>query len=426
MSFQQGLSGLSGASKALDTIGNNIANSGTAGFKGASARFADVFAASLQGGSGNQVGVGVGLNSVFQSFTQGNVTSTGNSLDLAINGGGFFRMIDDGSISFTRNGQFNLDKDGFVVNGDGRRLTGYGVDSSGNVVPGNFIDLQVESGNIAPLATTSSEVQLTLDSRAAAINIPFDPTDATSYTASTAQTAFDSLGNAHNLTMYFVKSVTLGEYDMYAVLDVGLTDPPNDPTGVSLQLPLPGGPFVASTLAFDTKGVLATVDGVASPLSVAQSFALANGADPLAFDLDFAGTTQYGVGFAVNKLTQDGYTSGRLTGINVGADGILLGRYSNGKSQNLGQVALSNFANPNGLQSLGNNLWAETSESGQPIPGTPGQGSLGVIQSGSIEESNVDLTAELVSMITQQRAYQANAQSIKTQDSVLQTLVNLR
>lgn len=425
MSFQQGLSGLSGASKALDTIGNNIANSGTAGYKGASARFADVFAASLQGGGGSQVGAGVGLNSVFQTFTQGNVTSTGNSLDLAINGGGFFRMNDEGSVSFSRNGQFNLDKDGFVVNGDGKRLTGYDVDASGNIVPGSFVDLQVETGNIAPLATTSSEVQLTLDSRAAAIDstvIPFDPTDATSYTASTAQTVFDSLGNAHNLTMYFVKSVSLGEYDMYAVLDVGL----EDAAGNSLQLPLPGGPFAASTLAFDTKGVLATVDGVASPLSVAQSFALANGADPLAFDLGLAGTTQYGVGFAVNKLTQDGYTSGRLTGINVGSDGILLGRYSNGKSQSLGQVALANFANPNGLQSLGNNQWAESSESGQPIPGTPGQGSLGAIQSGSIEESNVDLTAELVNMITQQRAYQANAQSIKTQDSVLQTLVNLR
>jgi flagellar hook protein FlgE len=403
MSFQQGLSGLSGASKALDTIGNNIANSGTAGFKSAAAQFTDVFAASLAGGGGSQIGVGVGVGAVSQSFTQGNISTTGNSLDLAINGQGMFRMSDNGSISFSRNGQFNLDKSGYITNSSGRRLTGYAVDATGVVVPGSFVDLRVNSANIAPAPSTSSQVQLTLDSRAAVPAVTtFSPANASSYTASTAQTVYDSLGNAHNMTMYFLKNATAGQYDMYTTLDGGT-------------------PSAASTLTFSTTGALTTV------MPISESFALTNGATtPLAYTLDLTGTTQYGVDFGVNQLIQDGYTSGRLTSVSVAADGVVQGRYSNGKTQNLGQVALVNFNNPNALQQLGENQWAETSESGQPIPGSPGQGSLGAVQSGAIEESNVDLTAELVNMITQQRAYQANAQSIKTQDSVLQTLVSLR
>jgi flagellar hook protein FlgE len=230
----------------------------------------------------------------------------------------------------------------------------------------------------------------------------FDPNNASSYTASTAQTVYDSLGNPHNMTMYFAKTSFPGRYQMYTSLDGGTVS-------------------AASQIQFSNTGALT------SAMPVNQSFTITNGAiSPLTFPLDLTGTTQYGVEFGVNQLIQDGFTSGRLTGVSVAADGIVQGRYSNGKSQNLGQVVLVNFNNPNSLQQLGSNQWAETSESGQPIPGTPGQGSLGAIQSGAVEESNVDLTAELVNMITQQRAYQANAQSIKTQDSVLQTLVNLR
>lgn len=403
MSFQQGLSGLDGASKALDIIGNNIANSGTAGFKSASAQFSDVFAASLSGGGGSQIGVGVGLSGINQEFTQGNITTTGNPLDIAINGAGMFRLSNNGTITYSRNGQFNLDKDGYIVNSTGSHLTGYAVDASGNVIPGAFTDLQVNSSNIAPRATTISSVQLTLDSRATPPAItPFSASNPLTYTASTAQTVYDSLGNAHIMSMYFVKSATAGQYDMYTALDGGAASGP-------------------TTLTFSNTGTLTTA------MPVTESFVLTNGAaSPLAFPLDLSGTVQYGIGFAVNQLQQDGYTSGRLTGVSVSSDGVLQGRYSNGKTQNLGQIALVNFNNPNGLQQLGGNQWAETSDSGQPIPGTPGTGSLGAVQSGAVEESNVDLTSELVNMITQQRAYQANAQSIKTQDSVLQTLVNLR
>ncbi|RTL57839.1 MAG: flagellar hook-basal body complex protein [Rhodocyclaceae bacterium] len=230
----------------------------------------------------------------------------------------------------------------------------------------------------------------------------FSPTNTLSYTSSTSQTVYDSLGNPHNLNIYFVKTSEGNRWQAYTTLDGnGQTGP------IALQ--------------FNTSGVLTT----AMPLT--QSYTLNNGAtSPLAFSLDFTGSTQYGVVFGVNQLLQDGFTSGRLSAISVSSDGTILGRYSNGKSRNMGQLVLVKFNNNNGLQSLGGNQWAETAESGQPIPGTPGQGSLGVLQAAAVEESNVDLTAELVNMITQQRAYQANAQTIKTLDQVLQTLVNLR
>jgi len=885
MGFQQGLSGLNASSKSLEAIGNNVANSGTVGFKSATAQFSDVFAASLAGGGNGQIGIGASLSSVAQQFTQGNITSTSNSLDLAINGAGMFRLSNNGAITYSRNGQFELDKNGYVVNSSGLHVTGYTADVNGNIVPGNISDLQVLSTNIAPKVTSTSQIQFNLDSRAkvpaamtsgtltgnvtltdttnitssnnilqlsvdgitanitlatgsysrstlaetlqkqinlalgnsgasvtvdldtsnklrikstsagtvgsqgsgssvvllggsavpeilststhgtltgtlaaplvfplqvntgstlsmqvdggalvttidlggattfntyndaqslttavqnaintalttngqaaqvvvtmgvggqltitsnstgtaskitgfvdtvatplfgaaptaiagatgptsstagfltasnvlgtasgavqgavvggvlvpvtitatndvltfnvdtpavpTTITIPagtyntlsdlaaamqggavpanvyvsvvgnqlkitsktagtsssvtgiggdaaavssfigatptytpggyssivitqgvndtlqlmvdgvaanitltpgsysasdlagnptatppvvgiletainkalgttgkavtvnlsatgrlvikptssagsdsgvtltggtaattllgvspvvtvgtgptwvkggdnFSVTNAQSYTSSTSQTVYDSLGNPHNLQPYFVKTSEGNRWQMYTTLDGGNLMGPID-------------------LQFSTAGVLTT----AMPLT--QSYTLTNGAtSPLTYTLDLTGSTQYGVSFGVNKLYQDGYTSGRLSSMSVSEDGVILGRYSNGESRNMGQLVLVKFNNQNGLQSLGNNQWAETSESGQPIPGTPGQGSLGKIQAAAVEESNVDLTAELVNMITQQRAYQANAQTIKTMDQILQTLVNLR
>jgi flagellar hook protein FlgE len=764
MGFQQGLSGLNLSSKALDAIGNNVANANTVGFKSARANFADVYAASLAGGGASQVGIGGAVTNIAQQFTQGNVTATSNTLDLAINGQGFYRMSNNGNITYTRNGQFQLDKNGYIVNGAGLRLTGYAADASGAIVPGNFVDLQMSNTNIAPAATTASQVQLNLDSRATAptsmthgtitgsavpaslditaannsfqiqvdglpaapltIDIPIatyatsaalasavqtaintNPTIAAqntlvdvtlttggqmlitsrstgslgsqgigssvalspvagdtgltnlmgaaptavagadnfsgastlSYTGSTAQTVYDSLGNGHNLTMYFAKTSEANTWQMYTSLDGvftgnNVTTPatsgtlagsgfaananvnnggnisvtidgttqtvyvPANPgytvntlaanlqTALNTAFPGPapaptanvsvanghivitsgtgggsssvtvaqgttipalttaslfggtgtlavgvytgtyqnGSADLGGTVTIDTTtpssatvtvppgvytstsyaaalqtaadqafgpgvisvteaggvvtidttvsgGIAGVSDGTAqtlalssvfntnSPTAVAgtastttlvptsttlsftpagalstamplnQSYTLANGASsPMSFTLDLTGTSQYGLAFGVNQLLQDGYTSGRLSGISVASDGTIQGRYSNGKSRNMGQLVLANFNNSNGLQSLGGNQWAESAESGQPIPGTPGSGSLGVIQSSSVEESNVDLTAELVNMITQQRVYQANAQTIKTEDQVLQTLVNLR
>lgn len=435
MAFQQGLSGLNAASKALDVTSNNIANASTVGFKSASTHFADVYANSLSGGGGaGQVGIGVAIGAIQQQFTQGNITTTNNPLDISLNGQGFFRMDNDGAVTFSRNGQFHLDKNGYIVNDQGLALTGYPADASGLIVPSTPVPLQMSSADLSPVATGASVgsfqgvlANMNLDSRevppttawtdGGAPPAQWSPNPAT-YNYSTALSVYDTLGNSHTLTFYFVKTATSGEWDVYGNVD-----------GTTNEALVPGGGPLG-TLQFDTSGQITA--GAVMPISIDLDDVMAslgqpnNAASPLAFDLDFTGSTQFGSAFGTNRLEQDGYSSGNLTGLSVGSDGVVQGRYSNGQTRNQGQIVLANFTNPNGLTSLGNNQWSETSDSGPPLVGAPGTASLGVVQSASVEESNVDLTAELVNMITQQRNYQANAQSIKTQDQVLQTLVNLR
>jgi len=418
MGFQQGLSGLNASSKALDSVGNNIANSGTVGFKASTTAFADVYAATL--GSGSQIGIGTSVASINQQFTQGNITITNNALDLAINGQGFYRLSDNGTVSWTRNGQFNVDKDGYVVNSSGDRLTGYLANSSNIIVPSTPADIFINTADLQPQATGNTgagvEIGLNLDSRESQPTVaPFDFTDPSTYNSSTSVTVYDTLGNPHLMSMFFVKTAAANTWTMYSSLDGGTTLPPVAGGDTN-------GPF---TIDFTNLGALQTP---AVPGTIAQSFDVSSwgAVSPLNFDLNLTGTTQFGSIFGVNSITQDGYTSGRLSGLSVAPDGTIQGRYSNGQTRDLAQVVIGNFNNPNGLTSLGNNQWAETAESGQPLIGVPGSGSLGLIQSAAIEESNVDLTAELVNMITYQRAYQANAQTIKTQDSIMQTLVNLR
>jgi flagellar hook protein FlgE len=424
MSFQQGLSGLNAASKQLEVIGNNVANANTVGFKQSRAEFADVFANSLTGGGGTQIGIGTSLSTVAQQFTQGNVTSTNNSLDIAINGGGFFRMTNNGAVTYSRNGQFKMDKDGFIVDAANKHLTGYTADTAGTLQKGAPVDLKINTADLQPKATVKIVGLVNLDSRKAAPAItPFDPTDPTTYNDSTAVTVFDSLGNSHTLQSFFVKNALPNVWDVYTTAD---------------GIPTVAGGAVTATMTFPATGTgLSPTSVPASPTPV--TFAPLNppippatiptiptGAAAMALTIDYSASTQFGSNFSINSLSQDGYTSGRLAGFNTGSDGTIVGRYSNGQSRALGQVVLSSFANPNGLQSLGGNAWSESSTSGSPLVGVPGSGSLGVLQSSAVEDSNTDLTAELVNMITAQRYYQANAQTIKTQDQVLQTLVNLR
>lgn len=405
MAFQQGLSGLNAASRALDVISNNVANSSTVGFKGSSALFSDVFASAMNGatGSGGQVGIGTSTSAIAQQFEQGGITATNNPLDLAINGGGFFRMSGEGSIAYTRNGQFDVDKDGYIVNTGGFRLTGYPANSTGTILPATPTDLRVDTADLPPNPSSAIEIGLNLDSRDTTPVNAFSETDPTSYNSSTSVTVYDSLGNDHILTMYFRKAAG-GTWDVYQSLDGG--------TAAS----------TGTQLTFDGAGLLTGGASQTLSLTIPATFG-ANSSQALA--LDFTGTTQYGRDFGVNRTTQDGFSSGSLSGMTISEDGILQGRYSNGQTRNLGQVVLANFSSPGGLISLGDNLWAESPSSGQPLVGAPGSGNLGLLAAGSVEDSNVDLTAELVNMITQQRAYQANAQSIRTQDEVLQTLVNL-
>ncbi len=405
MGFQQGLSGLNASSKALDTIGNNIANSGTVGFKSSATLFGDVYAASL--GGGGQVGIGTQVSGINQQFTQGNVTVSNNPLDIAINGQGLFRLNNNGAITWTRNGQFNIDKSGYVVNSSGYRLTGYLANAANVIVPSTPADILINTADLQPQPTGNTgagvAIGLNLDSRDAVIAAAFNASDPTTYNSSTSATVYDTLGNPHLMSLFF-KKTGANAWNIFTNLDGGAASG-------------------ATGLTFSSTGALT----IPATGLVAQSFAVATGATtPLAFNLNLTGSTQYGNIFGVNNVAQDGYTSGRLAGLSVSADGTVQGRYSNGQTRDLAQVVLGNFNNPNGLSSLGANQWAETADSGQPLVGGPGSGSLGVLQSGAIEESNVDLTAELVLLITQQRSYQANAQTIKTQDSILQTLVNLR
>ena len=402
MSFQQGLSGLNAAAKNLDVIGNNVANSGTVGFKQSQAQFADVYANSLTGAGGSSVGIGTKVAQVAQQFTQGNITATNNPLDMAVNGGGFFRMDNNGEVSYQRNGQFQLDRLGFIVNPTGAQLTGYTANAAGVLSTGAPAPLSINTTDLVPQVTSDVNAVLNLDSGSTPLPAAgFDMNDPTTFHNSTAVSVYDSLGNSHTLQTYYLKTAP-GVWDVQASLDGGAS-------------------FAAGALTFNASGTLTG----GSPITIPPQ-ALTTGAANLGFPIDYTGTTQFGSAFSVNTLNQDGYTSGRLAGFNIGADGTILGRYTNGQSAVLGQVVLANFANPNGLQQLGNNMWAETSTSGAALVGTPNSGSLGVLQSSAVEDSNVDLTAELVNLITAQRVYQANAQTIKAQDAVLQTLVNLR
>ncbi|MEO8991470.1 MAG: flagellar hook protein FlgE [Nitrosospira sp.] len=406
MSFQQGLSGLNAASKNLDAIGNNVANANTVGFKQSQAQFADVFANSLSGGSSVQAGIGVKVAAISQQFNQGSITASSNPLDIAINGGGFFRLSDQGTVSYSRNGQFHPDKDGFIVNSSGMRLTGYPANAAGVVSIAAPTDLQISTADLPPGATTLVSALVNLDSREPALSsAAFNLADPTTYHGSSFLPIHDSLGNPSTLSTYFLKTGT-NSWDVFAANDGAL---------------LNGGASVGA-LNFLSNGALdplsSSVFSVAAPVST--------GANPLAFDLDFTGTTQFGSSFGINALEQDGYASGRLAGFAVGADGIIQGSYSSGKFLTLGQVALANFANPQGLELRGNNTWKESAASGAALVGAPNTAGLGVLQSGAVEDSNVELTSELVNMITAQRIYQANAQTIKTQDQLLQTIVNLK
>ncbi len=413
MAFQAGLSGLNAAAQSLDVIGNNIANAATVGFKQSRTLFTDVFANSLSGSGATAVGIGTKVASIEQQFSQGSISASNNPLDIAINGKGFFRLDDNGAVAYSRAGQFHTDNAGFIVTTEGYKVTGYTVDTVGNIVPTSPVPLQLSSAQQQPQSTANFRASMNLDSRdAVPATALFNATDPSSYNQTTSGSVYDSLGNAHVFTQYFVKTAVAGQWALYSTVDG--TAPANVNLGAGAGTPI--------NLNFNSSGALTTgmpIAGVAVTVG-------GGAATPVTLDLDFTSSTQFGSSFGVNSLFQDGYASGRLSGFSVSNDGIVVGRYTNGQSRNLGQVVLATFANPQGLKPIGNNRWDESSASGLPVVGAPGSGDLGALQSAATESSNVDLTAELVNMITAQRVYQANAQTIKTQDSVLQTLVNLR
>lgn len=411
MPFRTALSGLNASSTELQVIGNNVANASTTGFKQSRTEFADVFAATNLGVAANAVGAGVRVASIDQQFGQGNITFTDNNLDLAISGTGFFRLNDNGAIVYSRAGAFGVDRSGYVVNSQGQRLTGFAADGSGTI-SGALVDLQLPTGELAPRQTTEAELQLNLDSRATAlVSASFDPTDPATYTNSTSLTVYDSLGNPRLATLYFVNTGP-GAWDMYLGVDGALIDAD---TGTTV-----GAGGNARSLTFDSAGRLTSAPVVATDLIPGLG-----GAASFPIDIDLAGVTQFGSNFAVNSLVQDGFASGRLSSVDVSDTGMVSARYSNGETLTLAQVALASFANPQGLRQQGDTVWTESFESGPALVSAPGSGSLGLVQSGALESSNVDLTGQLVALITAQRNYQANAQVISAADTITQTIINI-
>jgi flagellar hook protein FlgE len=406
MSFQTGLSGLNAAAKNLDVIGNNIANSNTVGAKASRTEFAAIVASAIgpSGGGGAGGGIGVEIGAISQQFSQGTINITGNSLDVAVNGGGFYELqLSDGSSAYTRDGQFKLDASGNMVTNTGANVMGYATDFLGNATSTTLSKMAIPTGAPVPAQATSAiTAEFNLDARAKVAATAVPPTPYTTY--GTSLNAYDSQGVPVPVQLYFVKSGA-DNWDIY-------TGDPAAPT-----------PKLAS-ITFDTNGKIVPP---ASPITIPLTSSNSNiGAFNPPPTLDISKATQYGTAFSISNLTQDGYTAGNLTGVAISKSGVITTRYSNGQSQARGQLALADFRNVQGLQPVGQGNWVETIKSGQPVHGKAAQGNFGDITSGALESSNVDLTAELVAMMTAQRDYQSNAQTIKTQDQVLSTLVNLR
>lgn len=422
MSFQQGVTGLTSAGRNLEVIGNNVANASTVGAKASRAEFADIYARASGGGSG-AAGLGVSVAAVAQQFSQGSISSTDNPLDVAINGAGFFQLQDPtGAMVYSRNGQFKVDREGYVTNAGGMKLMAIPVTYQDGQIPGKSQPLQLPTSGIAPKETGKMNLEINLDSRQSAkldestgAPVPINFADATTYNNSTSINIYDAKGQQVSMT-YFFQKVGNNTWDIYATAN-------GEPVNGTAATPLP-----ITQAVFPDNGTPPT--SPAAPVDITiPATGVGTSAETVGFaavTMDFTKLTQFGSAFGPTDVSQDGFPPGRLTSIAIEDDGTVIGSYSSGQSAPLAKVELANFRNPQGLQPLGGNVWAGTFDSGDPVIGTPGGGNLGLLQAKSVEESNVDLTQELVNMMVAQRIYQANAQTIKTQDSVMQTLVNLR
>lgn len=406
MSFQTGLSGLNAASRNLDVIGNNIANANTVGAKVSRAEFSEIVAASTIAATGRTEGIGVEVATVSQQFTQGGVNVTGGNLDLAINGGGFFTLtLPDGTIAYTRAGEFKLDTQGFIVSNASANLMGYPTTTAGVATSSTLQPLQLPTSTpIAARATTAITAEFNLDANAAIWNVPVPPTPLTTY--GTSVVTYDSQGTPITAS-FFMRKTAPDTWELF-------TDPTSAATAAASSI---------GTLSYGVNGQL-TGAVPASPIITLTSPNPNIGS--FNATIDVGSSTQYATAFAVTDLLQDGFAPGDFVALKIDETGVITARYSNGQIQAAGQVALSDFRNVQGLKPSAQGNWVETVASGQPIRGAPGQGKFGALRAGALEESNVDLTSELVNMMTAQRTYQANAQTIKTQDQVLSTLTNLR
>jgi flagellar hook protein FlgE len=424
MAFRIALSGLDAASTDLEVTGHNVANASTVGFKESRAEFADIYANSISDVSNAVPGRGVRVTRVAQQFSQGSTEFTTSNLDLAINGEGFYIMEDSGgNTTYTRAGAFSVDRDGNVVDHTGSTLQVFPrIGATGSLFnTGDTTDLNLPVVSGTPRTTSEIEATLNLSAAETIPTVTLDPTaptftfppDPQSYNHSTATTIYDSLGTAHTATLFYSK-VADNQWNAFTFVD-----------GVNITV---GGNAYAD-IQFTDAGALdvGTGDVDANGFVAIDLFNPGGGAaDITGLSFDYGSTTQYGSDFTVNELSQDGYTSGRLSGVDVDESGVVFARFTNGQSEPLGKVALARFSNNQGLRQIGDTSWAESFASGDVQLGEAGTGSFGLIQSGALENSNVDLAKQLVNLITAQRNFQANAQVITTADAVTQTVINIR
>jgi len=402
MAFSTAISGINAAQSDLNVISNNIANSSTVGFKVSRAQFAEIYANSLLGSGAGNAGQGVELTEIRTEFSQGNIEFTNNGLDLAISGNGFFVISNEGAAEYSRAGSFRVNREGFVTNESGGRLQGYQVTQAGDIT-GELGDLFIDTTLINPQSTSDVSLISNLDSREVPPTAAFDPTDPATYNSTTSTTVYDELGNSHVLQLYYVKTAS-NNWNIYSTVDGGSQ----------------AGP---SAVTFNSDGSINTGGTVSITVASAD---LGTGAGDLTFDVDSTATTQFGTDFAVSSIVQDGFGAGQLISFDFDESGIAFARYTNGQSRAIGQVALANFRNNNGLQPIGNTNYVETFSSGSANIGEPGTAGRGVIQASAVEQANVEITKELVNLIIAQRNFQANAQVISTEDQVTQAVINLR
>ena len=441
MSFNIGLSGLYAANKQLDVTGNNIANVATSGFKASRAEFSDIYSASKLGVGSKTIGSGVNLANVSQNFAQGSINNTGNLLDMGIQGSGFFVLSENGSLSYTRAGTFKADKDGFVTSTDGSaRLQGYGVDANGKIINGVLTDLRIDTSNLAPKASGSVDSTINLNSTSDVIDQvknPFDPSKLETYSKKFSTTVYDTQGNPHPMDQYMVKTDS-NTWKTYTLID-GRNPDGSPVTGKDAEAP------VASTMVFDSAGALTSVttpdpdptkpDIISSTLTVGNWMPgaevngkwVSNGAASKdgGIAINMAKTTQYNTDTSRNPPTLDGYATGQITNLTIDGSGVMFANFSNNQSRAIGQISLASFTNEQGLQPIGGTAWKETFASGQAGYDAPQIGSLGAIKSNSLEDSNVNLTNELVDLIKAQSNYQANAKTISTQSTIMQTIIQM-
>ncbi len=406
MPFRIALSGLNAAQTDLSVTGNNVANASTTGFKGSRAEFADVYAVAFEGISSIATGNGVSVAAVSQNFSQGNIDFTERNLDLSVRGQGMFVIEDAAGQSFTRAGAFHVNREGFVVNQGAQRLQIFPAVQGGGFNTGVLTDLTLSTSDGPPQATSNITATINLSSSdSPPTTVPFSPTDATSFNNSTSTVIYDSLGTPHNSTLYYVKTAVANQWDTYQYLDGNA---------------VASGGASPITMTFNTDGSLNGPANIAYDATPSGT-----GADPIQLTINYSKSTQYGSPFAVNGLSQDGFTTGRLSGIDIDSEGVVFARYTNGQATPLGKIALANFPSVQGLRQTGDTNWAQTFESGDLLLGEANTASFGLIQSGALETSNVDIAASLVNLITAQRNYQANAQVISAADTITKTIINI-